>query len=300
MLPTTIRSPPATEDYTPLSEYQSQTPDSFVGGKPVLHQHVVGAKAWIPKAQCGSLPVFPADSTQGPTGFEAEHINGEAEELVEQKVDIFVNSNNFTIYSPQVEAGVSIPYPSISIHAVKQVGSQEQGNRTQAVWMQLEFSDGGANDDDFNMVELTIIPPPATSDADPSPAQQLYEAMANCSDLHPNPIDGEEDEEEEYADRIVFEGSAEHEAIEGFTGVWRGTTDGGLPPPMPGSGGWITADNVQDYFDEDGNWIGQGGEEEEDLGEGAGRVRAHDEVEADGSKEEESKADSENKRPRVD
>lgn len=123
--------------------------------------------------------------------------------------------------------------------------------------------------------------------------------MANCSDLNPDPNDGEEDEEEEYADRIIFESSAEHEAIEGYTSVWRGTADGSLPPPLPGSGGWITAENVDQYFDADGNWVGQGAEEEE-LGEGAGRVRARDEVEADGSKEEESKDDPENKRPRVD
>jgi nucleotide-sensitive chloride channel 1A len=92
MLPTTIRTPPALADFTPLAEYQSQTPESFVGGKPILHYHVVGAKAWLPKSQCGSLPVFPADSAQAPSGPESENINGDAEELVEQKVDIFVNS----------------------------------------------------------------------------------------------------------------------------------------------------------------------------------------------------------------
>ena len=92
MLPTTIRSPPSVEDYTPLSEYQSQTPESFVGGKPVLYYHVAGAKAWIPKAQCGSLAVFPADSSASPSAPESEGLSGESEQLVEQKVDIFVNS----------------------------------------------------------------------------------------------------------------------------------------------------------------------------------------------------------------
>ncbi|KAH7152038.1 regulator of volume decrease after cellular swelling-domain-containing protein [Dactylonectria estremocensis] len=297
MLPTTIRTPPAVGDFTPLSEYQAQTPETFVGGKPVLHFHVTGAKAWIPKSQCGKLALFPADSSQKPTAPEGDGINGDAEELVEQNIDIFVNSENFTIFSPQVEAGVSIPYPLISIHAVKQVGTQAQGSQTQAVWMQLEFSDGGSDDDDFNTVELTVIPPSA--DSDPNPTKQLYEAMANCSDLNPDPNNGEEDDEDEY-DRIVFEGSAEHEAIEGFTGVMRGSSTGGLPPPMPGSGGWITADNVNDYFDADGNWIGQGAEEDEELGEGAGRVRARDEVEGDGAKEDRSAEDPENKRPRVD
>jgi nucleotide-sensitive chloride channel 1A len=51
---------------------------------------------------------------------------------------------------------------------------------------------------------------------------------------------------------------------------------------MPGSGGWITADNVHEYFDEDGNWIGEGGEEGEALGDGAGRTRGRNEVEGEG------------------
>lgn len=212
-----------------------------------------------------------------------------------QQQQLTVDSN-LIIFSPKVEAGVSIPYPSISIHAVKQVGPPE-GSRFQAVWMQLEFSDGGADDDDFNTVELTVIPP--ATDASPSAASQLYEAMAKCSDLHPDPNDGDEDDEDEF-DRIVFEGSAEHEAVDGFTGVLRGATDGGLPAPMPGSGGWITADNVDEFFDADGNWIGQGGEAEEELGEGAGRVRPRDETESDGANGHGTDDDPENKRARVD
>lgn len=162
--------------------------------------------------------------------------------------------------------------------------------------MQLELSDGGPGDDDFNTVDLTIIPPP--SETTPSLASQLYEAIASCSNLHPDPNDDGEDDEDEY-DRIVFEGAAEHEALEGFSGVLRGAAGGGLPPPMPGSGGWITADNVHEYFDEDGNWIGNGGEAEE-LGEGAGRTRTRDELGGDdvngnGAQDD----DPENKRPRV-
>lgn len=55
---------------------------------------------------------------------------------------------------------------------------------------------------------------------------------------------------------------------------------------MPGSGGWITAENVSDFFDEQGNW--KGGEEWSErevlgvpgggLGEGAGSVRGRDAV----------------------
>jgi nucleotide-sensitive chloride channel 1A len=209
-----------------------------------------------------------------------------------------VQFSNFVLFSPQAEAGVSIPYPSISIHAVKQVDGPQEGSKIPAVWMQLEFADGGADDDDFNTVELTITP--KDSDATPTHASQLYEAVANCSNLHPDPNNEDESDGDEY-DRIVFEGGAEHETLEGFTGVLRGNAEGGLPPPMPGSGGWITADNVHEYFDEEGNWIGGNQEESGELGEGAGRTRGRDELEADavngnGTADE----DPENKRPRVD
>lgn len=201
-----------------------------------------------------------------------------------------------TIFSNKVEAGVSIPYPSISIHAIKKIGPEADAERTQAVWMQLEFSNGGADDDDFNTVDLTIIPP--KSDSEPSAAKQLYDAMANCSDLHADPNDGDESEDD--YDRIVFEGSEEHQAIEGFTGVMRGASNGGLPPPMPGSGGWITADNVHEYFDEEGNWIGKGAEgQDEELGEGAGRVRDREEAEGAGAAEDQTPDDPDSKRARV-
>lgn len=88
MLPTTLRSPPSVDDYTPLSEYQSQTPDTFVGGKPVLHFHLQAATATVPRSQCGNLAIFPADA---PTAQSSE-ANGSAEEAVERQVEVFVNS----------------------------------------------------------------------------------------------------------------------------------------------------------------------------------------------------------------
>jgi nucleotide-sensitive chloride channel 1A len=62
MLPTTIRSPPSQGDYVPLEEYQSQTPESFVDSKPVLHYQLSKATASIPKSQRGALALFPADA----------------------------------------------------------------------------------------------------------------------------------------------------------------------------------------------------------------------------------------------
>lgn len=166
--------------------------------------------------------------------------------------------------------------------------------------MQLDLQDGGADDETYDTVELTIIPPPpattanattttttdddtttapaaASRNAPKSEAALLFAAISACAELHPDPTDDDDDDDEyEPDDRIVFE------AADGFApaaGVFRGDPDGGLPPPMPGSSGWITADNVADYFDADGNWIGGVSGE---LGEGAGRVRGRDEVEAEG------------------
>lgn len=90
MLPTTTRTPPSVEDYTPLEEFQSQTPESFTGGKPILHFHLTGAKANIPKSQAGSLAIFPSDAASK----TPEHANGSTDEIIERDVDVFVNSES--------------------------------------------------------------------------------------------------------------------------------------------------------------------------------------------------------------
>ncbi|KAK3501748.1 regulator of volume decrease after cellular swelling-domain-containing protein [Neurospora crassa] len=324
MAPTTIRTPPALADFKPLEEHLRQTPETFFGGKPVLYYHATGAKAWIPKSQRGRLPFFPADLEAEPTAPESAALSEGAEETVEQKVDLYVNSQNLTIFSPSAEVGFEIPYPVISIHAIKTIGTSE--TKYPSVFLQLELSpDGGADDDDFETVELTLIPQPAPAtesqqtETEEEPtigkkqpdneATKLYKAISACSDLNPDPVE-EGDEDEDYDDdRIVFEG----DAIEGFQGVFAGSNSGGLPPPMPGSSGWITAENVHEYFDEQGNWIGgeeeveieiegeeDGGVNGGELGEGAGTVRRREDIEdpaGGGSGEQEEQG--ENKRARI-
>ncbi|KAK6218856.1 hypothetical protein QIS74_06065 [Colletotrichum tabaci] len=299
MLPTTIRSSPSLGDFIPIEEHQAQTPETFFGGKPVLHFHLDGAKAWIPASQKGNLAVFPADVATAASAPEGATLRELSEELVEQLVSVFVTSENFTVFSAAQGAGVEIPYPSISIHAVKQVGTTAEGTPLQAIWMQLQLGDGGDGDDDFETIDLTLVPALAAGSPQ-ADVQKFYDAISACSDLHPDPVDEEDDDED---GRIVFEGEREHEPVEGYTGVLYGAHDGGLPPAFPGSGGWITAENVHEHFDADGNWIGQNGAEEDgeadaeggELGEGAGRVRGHDEVN-DGVNGHD---DPDNKRPRV-
>lgn len=193
----------------------------------------------------------------------------------------------------------------------KHLGSPENSDlKFVGVYMQLEFSgDGGGDDDDsFDPIELTLIPSNTSSTTagsaiDPLNAERtsaLYDQISSCQNLHPDPAD-EDDEDDEDTDRIVFEG----EALEGLPGAFQGDADGGLPPPMPGSSGWITADNVHEYFDADGNWIG--GEEAEvgeegvsgELGEGAGRVRIRDEMDGNESNSGAAEENGDPKRPRT-
>ncbi|TLS29483.1 hypothetical protein PpBr36_01971 [Pyricularia pennisetigena] len=271
---TTIHSPPKVDDFTPLAEHQERTPATFFGGKPVLHYHAASAKALVPASQRRSLPIFrTADAAAGS--------DEDAEANVEQTVDVFVNSSTLTIFSQDATIGVQIPYPQIGIHAIKTLTTpptapSPTAGATSAVYMQLDLqSSGGADDDDFDTVELTIIPPAPTTESTPA----LFAAISACAELHPDPADADDDDDDN-DDRIVFESAA---GFEPGSGIFRGASDGGLPPAMPGSSGWITADNVNEFFDEDGNWIGA---EEYDadegisgeLGEGAGRVRGRDEV----------------------
>ncbi|KAF4586011.1 benzoylformate decarboxylase [Ophiocordyceps camponoti-floridani] len=254
----TIRSPPSINDYVSLEQYQAQTPESFAVGRAILHAHLEGAVVSIPGAQRGSLALFPADMARvGQDG-------GSEGSSLERKVDLFVSSDNFTMFSPAAEVGVSILYPAISIHAVKQVDGQR------VIWMQLELDDGGTNDDTFTTVDLTIVPA-----GNGLTTEELYEAISACSELHPDPDNDDSEAEED--DGIALDAAAELEPLDGFLGVLRGTADGSLPPPVPGSGGWITSENAHEFFDEDGNWIAD--DDDGELGEGAGRIRSHAELE---------------------
>lgn len=138
-------------------------------------------------------------------------------------------------------------------------------------------STGG--DDEEGSITMTIVPPTTLETsasaggdgntstgggddgelAPESATQMLYAAVSACSNLHPDPIlpgDEEYDDDEEG---------------EGDDGVIQAS--GGLPPAMPGSSGWITAENMHEYFDEEGNWIAGGEEPSFPLGPGAGTVR---------------------------
>ncbi|KAI1370872.1 regulator of volume decrease after cellular swelling-domain-containing protein [Hypoxylon crocopeplum] len=324
MLPlTVIRScPSADNDFQPLSEYQAQTPDTFFDGKPILYYHDENVKAWVSAEQHEQLFFFSKASEDGsaplnPTPPECYALeNSYGKHLHEEKVEVFVGSNKLTLFSHMSGTGIEIPYPSVTLHAIKNFRHVEKPDDSMfkfiGVYLQLEFSSSGGDDDEsFDPIELTLIPcnplsneqssadTPTIDPLNNERTTALFNQISACSNLHPDPQDEENgDEEEGDFDRIIFEGNVEGGAVEGLPGVIMGDSNGGLPPPMPGSSGWITADNVDEYFDEEGNWIGGGGPGGE-VGYGAGRVRTHDEVDRDGTNGHENGEDVDSKRPRT-
>jgi nucleotide-sensitive chloride channel 1A len=115
------------------------------------------------------------------------------------------------------------------------------------VFLQVNIHDPETtnSDDEIHTLDLTIyttaiaVGPSQSSaeDADaPSPVKTLFEALSACADLHPDPN--------------------EDDAAEG------GNTE-------PGAGGWITAENMNDFLDADGNFVAP-----TTLGPGAGNVHS--------------------------
>lgn len=117
----------------------------------------------------------------------------------------------------------------------------------EALYMNISLNDPDTleNEEDLQVLELTLLPPSYTSDPDTACIKEIYNAMNTCADLHPDPNASDDD------------------------GVDL------LDDSAPGASGWITADNMDEYMDENGNFRGTvlGGEE---LGPGAGTVRQRD------------------------
>lgn len=111
-----------------------------------------------------------------------------------------------------------------------------------------------------------------------SSTDRLFAALTDCANLHPDPTS--DSGSEAGGPAIAYEGDGHFSAMnENSSGL-------DLPPPVPGSGGWITAENVRDFYDEDGNprdtssvsgYASGISRPAETLGSGAGNVRARDE-----------------------
>ncbi|OQE22674.1 hypothetical protein PENFLA_c012G05017 [Penicillium flavigenum] len=264
--------------FVPLAEHQSRTPSSFYSGPPVLYHHSQRCKIVILERELLASPALSALRGQGGADNSAASQNqqdGDEKEVVISDVDIWVTSDKFLLFSCTVSTGVSIPYPSISLHALQRLRVPDTDAEVQGLYMQVATPSAPSADDEEECITMTVVLPAdatlqesaeAAEEAE-TPTQQLYNAVSACSNLHPDPVEqGDEDDEE---DGPKFISAEEHD------GVFQ-LGSGDLPPPVDGSSGWITAENMDQFFDADGNWIAAGEPPSFPLGPGAGTVRARE------------------------
>ncbi|KAI9802294.1 MAG: hypothetical protein M1833_001800 [Piccolia ochrophora] len=307
-----IHQPPDPSSLTPLSTHESQTPSSFYSSAPVLHFRDTSTRILLPRTHLSSFPIFSAPTAE-PAATNG-HVNGTAaassdtsrqdDDVVLSGIHLWVTSERLLVFLPALKTGLAIPYPAITLHAISRVtppSSDASSSPEQGLYMQLATSstlptsndenDDDEEDDDFPTLSLTLLPSPSptatptptpTPSSAPTSTESLFAALATCSNLHPSPPSPSSPSASNQSNQILFSHS------EAFAAglIQPGSTEtGGLPPPFPGSGGWITAENVGEYFDEDGNWIGGG--DEGGLGPGAGTVRGRDdEDEPEGDEDE--------------
>jgi len=236
---TIIRVSPEESSYTPLSTFQSETPESF--STPVLHYRHENAKVLITKDQAKLIPIFGTLNDVDQT-----------DERGVEGIDLWVTSEDLIFFNKALSVGVTIPYVSLTLHAVQRTGNGV------GIYMQLSLtpdishtSNPDGNDDE-ELVELSVIPKGPDGASQPD-TEAIFKALSVCTSLHsataPN-----SDDEEDGEDRILFEENDDEPRLQGF----------------PGGGGWITAENVDQFRFEDAD------ESNVILGPGAGSVRLRD------------------------
>ncbi|KAI9765499.1 MAG: hypothetical protein M1840_007325 [Geoglossum simile] len=278
-----LHTPPSSSSFTPLSIHQSQTPSSFFSSTPVLHF----------SAREADLLVATPEPAEGEEAALPPLLRGPAESdggrVVVGGVDVWVTSANLILYSETKGTGIEIPYPAISLHAIQRLRVPGKVGERQGLYMQIELGEDGGYEEDGSW-ELTVVPStaqgeqpnpsalaaanvpePTTISTTPpqEPITVLFAALSTCSNLHPDPTPSSPTSSND-EDPVLFEGSVGYESL-------RPGED--LPPPFPGSGGWITAENVGEYFDEEGGLKkrrergeeNDGGEEGDEEGEGKWR-----------------------------
>ncbi|KAJ5272494.1 hypothetical protein N7478_007619 [Penicillium angulare] len=285
-----LRTAPEASSFVPIAEHQSRTPSSFHEGPPVLHYHSQRCKVVVLEGDLLSNPALNALRGEVAANGTNAQADGESEISIED-VDTWVGSEKFILYSPKTSTGISIPYPSISVHAIQRLtppGSETSTQpEVQGLYMQIATQATPSEEDEEQCITITVIPPPQsaeelaqnTEDGDEpeTPIQTLYSAVSACSNLHPDPVepgDEEEDEEKSYYQL-------------GGEGIGGDETGDGLPPPVDGSSGWITAENMHEFIDEEGNWIAEGEPPAFPLGPGAGNVHERENGEDEDAVEEE-------------
>lgn len=199
--------------------------------------------------------------------------------------------SKFILYRPSISTGISVPYPNISLHAISHLTTLLPIDNTLGLYLQIDMLNGFDDHDPDNTISITLVPAPSSvspgipnrnvpvdetslrhdlSSTTQSQVEALYSALSACANLHPDPSSDplsltEADIAEDVGDHPVFE----------YDRLPSNGSSNGLPPAMPGSNGWITAENMDQFFDEEGNWRISG------LGPGAGIVRERSEEDRD-------------------
>ncbi|OJI81874.1 hypothetical protein ASPTUDRAFT_45192 [Aspergillus tubingensis CBS 134.48] len=287
-----ITAPPDTTTYIPLAEHQSRTPSSFHSGPPILYSQHQNCKLVLLEREALAVPALGALRDASTANGTTEEEAAEDKEIVIPGVNVWVTSEKFLLHNPTTNTGLSIPYPSISLHAIQRLqlpNTEPQAQaQVQGLYMQIAnptTSSYSSADDEEDALTVTVVPetpaqesstPAAAEEGDEkpeTPTQTLYAAVSACSNLHPDPVEPGDEDEDDYEG----EGGAFQSGL-----VSMGSAEGGLPPPVEGSSGWITAENMHEFFDEEGNWIAGGEEPTLPLGPGAGTVRQREEGEGEG------------------
>ncbi|KAK6356864.1 hypothetical protein TWF718_001204 [Orbilia javanica] len=309
---TLIQTPPDVSELPTLADHQASTPASFA--QEVLHFRTAGAKitlssdqkfllpAWFPDAASNDISVdveetAPAKDKAAEGGEDDEDWEDEdgiVEDVHVEDVTVVVTTKQLTLYSNTHSAGYQIPYLSISLHAITSTPT------TSGIFMQINTHTTSFDDHDYSSLELTIYPPQTTVTTSAEggnvtgSTKELFEALAQCSDLHPDVKPGffgggddEEDEDGDDAGVIYFDHNATSNlgGAGGITFLGGADEVGGIPALAPG--GWITAENVDRIQWTIDGQSGVGDPNAANLGPGAGSVRRRDDDDTGGAELEE-------------
>ncbi|KAJ5902757.1 hypothetical protein N7495_003285 [Penicillium taxi] len=276
-----LLSSPDISTFVTLADHQSRTPSSFHSGPPVLHFHSKQCKVIAIESEIAAAPALKSLRSADATNGTVDIAEDREKQIIIDGVEIWVTSDKLFLFNSEA-AGVSIPYPSISLHALQRLQVPGSSTEETGVYMQIAVPTSSSEDDYEESLTITIVTPTETAteataddlvnDSVESTIQQLFDAISACSYLHPDPVEpGDEDH-----DDSIF-------SDEPFISL-----NGDLPPPVSGSSGWITSENMSQFFDEHGNWIGNGEPSAFRLGPGAGSVRGR-ETDENGTNDEETK-----------
>lgn len=297
-----IRTSPVEADYTPLSEHQSATPAHYFGSKPVLHLLVRDCALSLPSGVVKAHGAFTAlaGNGHGGSGQEQGYVNGHGvgagsstDEVTISGVDVWAGSDRCVLFrrgetDASAGAGIRLPYPTISLHALqagksvymqlsvpafstaeeietggtvdRDVVTNGQGLQTSGVRIDMASMNRDMEEEETEVVELTLKPSSAiltqpdntiastvetdeteelaaTTTPPVSTAKALYDAISGCADLNPDAPNGlhDGDDDDEDDGDYAMEGDDQDNNI-------------------PGAGGWITAENMHEYMDENGNF----------------------------------------------